>query len=1054
MPAASYLLMALEAARQVSGIRTSNAHSLRIFNVHFEQQLPLSVFSDADTAVEFQFIARQIDGSNKFAFEIFSQDSAGEDSWIRHCYGNFETEAFADFSILNGQKFIHNQALLDQARALQPNVEVAMSNLKLGLEGSSGEFEHSPDDAESYALRPAVLHSILKLPPMSILSQTLPAEHELLSLGAITVPILPLWSSYGHFITRVRPIHSCNVESDIEISQSNRIISLKGLKYKATQVISQKPALDSLFFKPVLLPNIERLSAAAPMSISKCVELLTHKWPMCDIKIDNVPECYNMSILEAFGAVGSQARSYFRSIKCASIPPGVISDRIQLIDGSDLITKYHMIITQIVPPAEQLREDLHSGGLLCIRKASVQELKSNHSSSFELVCEITGMGSESWVLLRKSTDPSSVFADRRAVIFTNLHGVPSLDAFERMEYISLNPEAVARCCEQNEIERFDAIIIDCREKSVIATWKGTELMPWVQTLLRCANSILWVTRTSHENPFSKIAGSLLRTLQSEQPSLKISWLVIDETVDKKGDTFGWEVEQAFVCMVEGENELVTRTGDLGPEILRYLPDDDLSADTGLSLPRKVGSPLGETDYSLGFAAPEEPVILSYKASPTRSSSGDFIEVLVEASVIGTDDLHMFNSKSEMGVSRPDAGLFFAGRVLNSQHPELPLDSRVVGWCPDHNHRKTLSVKSYNTCQYSSSIRPSHAASRYAALAVASCIVDGAARARQGETFLLDVHGPLLIAIKQACERLGASVLNPCSGSIANFVVTFQCLEGIRVNDKPIQLASYLQSDYGRVMMQHHWRAFADLSLQIDEYEIADHKEAFDNARQPYSAVLLHRHAARAVDHVPIYKKGPQIFTKDASYVMVGGLGGLGRFICLWMVENGARHITAISRSGASSPEAKDAISAMNASGASIQCVKADACDRKAVSTIFSKLRVERPIRGVINLAMVLGDAPMATMTAEEWEQGLRVKIDSSWILHEETLQDRLDFFILSSSIASVLGNRSQGNYNVSNAFLNALAEYRQSLNLPGISVALGAMSKSLFLQFIARDRSS
>ena len=85
---------------------------------------------------------------------------------------------------------------------------------------------------------------------------------------------------------------------------------------------------------------------------------------------------------------------------------------------------------------------------------------------------------------------------------------------------------------------------------------------------------------------------------------------------------------------------------------------------------------------------------------------------------------------------------------------------------------------------------------------------------------------------------------------------------------------------------------------------------------------------------------------------------------------------------------------------------------------------------------------MATMTAGEWDHGLRVKIDSSWILHQETLQDRLDFFILFSSIASVLGNRSQGNYNVSNTFLNALAEYRQSLDLPGISVALGAMSKS------------
>ena len=55
--------------------------------------------------------------------------------------------------------------------------------------------------------------------------------------------------------------------------------------------------------------------------------------------------------------------------------------------------------------------------------------------------------------------------------------------------------------------------------------------------------------------------------------------------------------------------------------------------------------------------------------------------------------------------------------------------------------------------------------------------------------------------------------------------------------------------------------------------------------------------------------------------------------------------------------------------------------------------------------------------------------------------ETLDFFIMFSSIASVLGNRNQGNYDVANAALNALAKYRQSLDLPGISVALGALSK-------------
>ena len=120
--------------------------------------------------------------------------------------------------------------------------------------------------------------------------------------------------------------------------------------------------------------------------------------------------------------------------------------------------------------------------------------------------------------------------------------------------------------------------------------------------------------------------------------------------------------------------------------------------------------------------------------------------------------------------------------------------------------------------------------------------------------------------------------------------------------------------------------------------------------------------------------------------------------------------------------------------------------------IISDLRQKGPIKGVINLAMVLGDAPMATMTGEKWDRALRVKIDSSWILHQETLKDDLELFILFSSIASVCGNRNQGNYHVANTFLNALAEYRQSINKPGIAIALGAMSKPVFF-FVHRQGS-
>ena len=95
------------------------------------------------------------------------------------------------------------------------------------------------------------------------------------------------------------------------------------------------------------------------------------------------------------------------------------------------------------------------------------------------------------------------------------------------------------------------------------------------------------------------------------------------------------------------------------------------------------------------------------------------------------------------------------------------------------------------------------------------------------------------------------------------------------------------------------------------------------------------------------------------------------------------------------------------------------------------------------MAMVLGDAPMASMTGEEWDRGLRVKIESSWIAHEESKGDELEAFVLFSSIASVLGNRNQGSYNVGNTFLNALAVARRREGRVAVAVALGAMSMSV-----------
>ena len=1040
MPEAAYLLMALEAARQLLNKSESDGDSFGLSNVILERQLPLSVFSDMEAAVEAQLIARETDLPNKFGFEIFLQNVAEGDSWAKHCSGNLEPRTLVKPPFLKLPEQSQDQALMNQIRILEPNIGKSLSNLNLNPEGSSGDIESKVDRLEYPAVGPSVLNSILRLSPMSLLSQSAVTEYRLFSIASLTLSPRPHKSSREHFVSRVKPSDLGFVESESEIHHGI-VMSLQGMRYQATKLLHPKPALESLFSKPVLLPDITRLSTANSMSISRCAQLLSHKWPSCDIKIDDASDRSAISIIEAFGAGNQAARPLFRSITCSSIPPDICSERVQLVDRFEKISQYHIIFTRDSRLVGQLSDQLHRGGFICIPKAHVHDQLVNKEVSLEIICEITDLGSMQWALLRQSRVETPVCPSRRIVTFADPPSLRSLNGFEILETIPLEPDSVARFCERNSFTKFDAIIIDCPENPVITTWTGSQLLPWFRILLNFAQRILWVTRDCEKHPCSSVAGGLLRTLQAEQPSLRTSWLVTDETSEKTQGKFAKQIETAFLQMIQDEYELVRTAGDSGERILRYLPDDCLSAYTGLSSSQEVRSPLGNVDYSLGVGAPGKPIMLSHKAGSIEPMNGCSVEVSVEASVIDATDLYKFVREPNIVSARPHSGLFFAGRVQDSQRPEFPFNSRVVGWHSDRMHHNKVSSQSYDLCRYPNSIQPSQAASRYAAIVVASCIVDGVARARCGDTFLLDIRGPLLNAVEQMCTHVGASVLSLYSGSKANFVVTFDRLEGIRVDDKPLDLASYLHSEFGRKKVAQNWQEMLDLSIEIDEYEIRNYEKAFINAKQPCSSVLLHRNAAEMVQHVPTYKKSVQVFTKGANYVIVGGLGGLGRFICQWMIENGARQITVVSRSGAGTQEAKDAISAMSASGASIQCIKSDGCDRKAISEILCKLRSEFPVKGVINLAMVLGDAPLATMTPEEWDRVLRVKIQSSLILHEETLGDHLDFFILFSSIASVLGNRNQGNYNVANAALNGLAEYRQSLDLPGISVALGAMSK-------------
>ena len=96
-----------------------------------------------------------------------------------------------------------------------------------------------------------------------------------------------------------------------------------------------------------------------------------------------------------------------------------------------------------------------------------------------------------------------------------------------------------------------------------------------------------------------------------------------------------------------------------------------------------------------------------------------------------------------------------------------------------------------------------------------------------------------------------------------------------------------------------------------------------------------------------------------------------------------------------------------------------------------------PLRGVVHAAGAIRDAVLIN---QRWEDAAEIfggKVAGAWLLHELTRELPLEFFILYSSAAVVLGAAGQGLYSAANAELDALAHFRRRLGLPALSVAWG-----------------
>ena len=1035
-----YILMALEAARQLRNIAGAYASFLQLASLLFHEPFFLDVFTTPDSTLEVQFTSMKMDSTDQYQFEIFSQSSDKTSNWTKHCSGIF---GWIDHDRHTSNSApcntYHSSDSWDKWLGLGHPLAPELTVSRMSPQGSAGYFDALTEDFENLSISPTTLNSIFYLPPISLLGHNLPAEYRLISIGSVSVPIDARSTNRGNFAIAVDQIDPQGVEANIEIRQGDLHMFFNRLKYEVDSLLAINPARSSLFFTPRLLPDISKLSSIELQTVSDCMMLLTHKWPMSDIRVIGVSAAAIGNIVDSLHAGQPGTRCRFESLQILGKSAGSsrIPDHVQYVGSFSPGSKVHMIFSSAQLNSGEIQKQLKPNGLACVCGMVTLEMES-FSESFEKVARITGLDLEEWSLWRMKHNEPPAHTGRRTIVFSS-SGWDEASALDlpNAEYIQLQHSAIEGFSNRSGSSGYDAIIVDSMEKSVITFWHGHDLLPWLQSLLNSADSILWVTKQSACHPFNELAGSLLRTMQSERPSLKVTWLVFKNIEEESMQSIRKCILLAYESMLMGENEVKLEVEDSQIKILRYLPDDELSAASGLILPQLVESPLGDQDYSLSLAASQEPVILSSYPDPLGQLEEGLVSIIVEASVIDINDILAFRGASGAGIASSGFGMFFAGRKESDCDNETSL--QVVGW-HSSSHRKHLEVPMKQIYEHGS--EPAIASAEFAAIATASCITEGLARIREGDTFSLNVVGLLREALEDLCTQRGAKLLGPTAGPMADFVISLDPLRGLLVNNTPADVPKYLGSSRGRDAVALAWMSHSRFKSPVHIFNLSDHKKALETAAlNPYSTVLTHTNIDKIIKHSPIHKEPKTLFSPVGAYILVGGLGGLGRFVCRWLTYYGAKHVISISRSGINSPEAQETYNSTNdpPSGTSLDVIKADATDRPAIAAILQRIRQKQPIKGVINMAMVLGDAPLASMTGEEWDRALSVKIDSSWILHEETLQDDLQFFILFSSIASVLGNRNQANYNVANTFLNALAAYRHSLRLPAVSIALGAM---------------
>ena len=221
-------------------------------------------------------------------------------------------------------------------------------------------------------------------------------------------------------------------------------------------------------------------------------------------------------------------------------------------------------------------------------------------------------------------------------------------------------------------------------------------------------------------------------------------------------------------------------------------------------------------------------------------------------------------------------------------------------------------------------------------------------------------------------------------------------------------------------------------------------DAEDEVALRAGARLSPRLVAAESHEAVVRREGPEVpaIHADATYVITGGLGGLGLRAAQWLAQHGARHVVLLGRT-APGEQARAAIATMEAAGVEVKVASVDVAAREPLAEVFAEVRRTMPaIRGVLHAAGTMQMVPTAELDRSRLVANWAPKVQGTLNLAALLVGEPLDFFALYASSAGVLALPGMAGYAAANAFLDGVAWHLRAQGRPALSVDWGAWAEA------------